>query len=42
MRNLAVDVAIAATRKVLTEQIDERRSAGLVDQAIAELPTKLH
>ena len=42
VREAAVDVAIAATRKLIAE----RRGAGgkgqLVDAAIAELPTRLH
>lgn len=42
VRNTAVDVAIAATRKLFSEKIDAATAASLVDNAIAELPQKLH
>jgi F-type H+-transporting ATPase subunit b len=42
VRNLAVDIAVAATRKILTEQLDEAKTAELVDAAIKEIPGKLH
>ncbi|MBM3573952.1 MAG: F0F1 ATP synthase subunit B [Alphaproteobacteria bacterium] len=42
VRGLAVDIAIASTRKILSDHMDERRSSALVEQAIAELPQKLH
>jgi F-type H+-transporting ATPase subunit b len=42
VRNTAVDVAIAATRKLLTGKMNQAAAAGLVDKAIAELPQKLH
>lgn len=42
VRNTAVDVAISATRKLLADKLDAAGAAGLVDQAIAELPQKLH
>lgn len=42
VRNAAVDVAIAATRRLLSSNMDSASNAGLIDQAIAELPQKLH
>lgn len=42
VRNTAVDVAIAATRQLLSNNLDPASNAGLVDRAIAELPQKLH
>lgn len=42
VRAAAVDVAIAAVRRVLAEDIDAKRRAALVDQAIAALPETLH
>ena len=42
VRNTAVDVAIAATRKLLTDKMDQAAATGLVDKAIAELPQRLH
>ena len=42
VQNTAVDVAIAATRKLLTDRIDAATASGLVDTAISELPQKLH
>ena len=42
VRNTAVDVAIAATRRLLSNKMDAATAAGLVDKAIAELPQKLH
>ena len=42
VRNTAVDLAVSATRKLLEDRIDEKKAAGLVDQAIKELPAKLH
>lgn len=42
VRTVAVDVAIAAVRRVLTEDLDAKRRAALVDQAIAALPETLH
>ena len=42
VRNMAVDLAVSATRKLLEDRIDEKKSAGLIDQAIKELPGKLH
>ena len=42
VRNAAVDIAIAATRNILTTRMDAAASTALVDRAIAELPQKLH
>jgi F-type H+-transporting ATPase subunit b len=42
VKNLAVDVAIAAARQVLADSITAGQAAALVDSAIQELPRKLH
>ncbi len=42
VRDTAVDVALAATRALLREQVGSGRSAALIDEAIAELPKRLH
>lgn len=42
VRALAVDLAVATTRRLLSDSLDGARAAQLVDQAIAELPQKLH
>lgn len=42
VRTLAVDLAVAATRKLIEDNLDGTRANQLVDQAIAELPQKLH
>ena len=42
VRAAAVDIAIAAVRHVLAEDLDAKRRAALVDQAIAALPETLH
>lgn len=42
VRNIAVDIAIAAARRVLAEHIDPARRANLIDDAIAQLPQALH
>ncbi len=42
VRNEAIDVAVAAAERVLAKAIDEQRQAALIDQAIGELPSKLH
>jgi F-type H+-transporting ATPase subunit b len=41
VRAVAIDVAIAAAREVITAQIDERRGATLIDEAIVALPQRL-
>ncbi|MEQ8966488.1 MAG: F0F1 ATP synthase subunit B [Azospirillaceae bacterium] len=42
VRNLAVDVAIRATRQLLADQVDEAKGAALIDDAIKAMPEKLH
>jgi F-type H+-transporting ATPase subunit b len=42
VRNLAVDIAMAATRKVLAESLSAQQAGALVDHAIQQLPGKLH
>jgi F-type H+-transporting ATPase subunit b len=42
VRDTAVDVALSATRALLRDQVGTGRSAALVDEAIAELPRRLH
>jgi len=42
VRDLAVDIAIAATERLLVENMDQARNDRLVNQAIADLPSKLH
>ena len=42
VRNTAVDVAIAALRQLLAKELDAGRRSRLIDDAIAELPRRLH
>jgi F-type H+-transporting ATPase subunit b len=42
VRDTAVDLALGATRALLREQVGSAKSQDLVDQAIAELPRRLH
>jgi len=42
IRGVAVDVAIAATRRILTQRLDGARGGQLIDEAIQALPGKLH
>jgi F-type H+-transporting ATPase subunit b len=42
VRNTAVDVAIAAVREILGKALDAPRKDRLIDDAIAELPQRLH
>ena len=42
VRDAAVDIAAAATRKLLREKVDGAKAAELIDQALAELPKKFH
>lgn len=42
VRDAAVDVALSATRSLLREQVGSGNTQALVDQAIAELPRRLH
>ncbi|KAF0142469.1 MAG: F-type H+-transporting ATPase subunit b [Rhodospirillaceae bacterium] len=41
VRNLAIDIAVAATRRLMAENLDPKRAGALVDQAILELPLRL-
>jgi F-type H+-transporting ATPase subunit b len=41
VRAVAIDVAIAAAREVITAQMDERRGGALIDEAIVSLPQRL-
>jgi F-type H+-transporting ATPase subunit b len=42
VRDTAVDVALSATRALLREQVGGGKAQALVDEAIAELPRRLH
>ena len=42
VRDTAVDVALNATRALLRDQVGQGRSAAQIDEAIAELPRRLH
>jgi F-type H+-transporting ATPase subunit b len=42
VRGVAVDVAIEAVRVLLAETLDQTHGARLIDQAIEELPKRLH
>ena len=42
VRNQAVDVAVAATARLLQDRIDDTKAGALVDDAIRELPSKLN
>lgn len=42
VRNMAVDLAMAALRRALAEDLDAPRRAALIDEAIAALPPTLH
>lgn len=42
IRAVAVDVAISAARRVIADELDQKRGAALIDAAIAELPNQLH
>ena len=42
VRDTAVDLALGATRALLREQVGSGKSLDLVDQAITELPRRLH
>jgi F-type H+-transporting ATPase subunit b len=42
VRDTAVDVALGATRALLREQVGAGKAQALVDEAIAELPRRLH
>jgi F-type H+-transporting ATPase subunit b len=42
VRDTAVDVALTATRSLLREQVGSGRTGALIEEAIAELPRRLH
>jgi F-type H+-transporting ATPase subunit b len=42
VRARMVEIAMAATRRLLVEQIDAKQASALIDSAIDELPKKLH
>ena len=42
VREVAIDVAVAATRRLIAENLDEGKANTLLEDAIAELPGKLH
>jgi F-type H+-transporting ATPase subunit b len=42
VRNIAVDLAIAAVGRVLAQDLDAPRRGALIDEAIAALPPTLH
>ena len=42
VRNLAVDVALTATRNLLRDQVGSAKGTALIEEAIAELPRRLH
>jgi len=42
VRDTAVDVALSATRALLRDQVGAGKAQTLVDEAIAELPRRLH
>jgi F-type H+-transporting ATPase subunit b len=42
VRDLAVDIAVTATEKLLADNLDDARGTALIDKAIAELPNKVH
>lgn len=42
VRNAAVDVALAATRELIEKTLDEDKSKALVEDAIKDLPKRLH
>ena len=42
VRDTAVDAALTATRSLLREQVGSGRTAALIEEAIGELPRRLH
>ncbi|NNG04704.1 MAG: F0F1 ATP synthase subunit B [Inquilinus sp.] len=42
VRAIAVDVSVAAARELIASQLDKNKADGLIDQAINDLPGKLH
>jgi F-type H+-transporting ATPase subunit b len=41
VRNMAVDVAVAAAHRLIAQQVDRKRASALIDDAIEQLPQKL-
>ncbi len=42
VRDMAVDIAVEATRKLLADHLDQAKAAELVDEAVEDLADKLH
>mgnify|MGYP000294844221 CR=1 FL=1 len=42
VRAMSVEVAVAATRSLIADRMDEQKSSGLIDNAISDLSKKLH
>ena len=42
VRGMAVDLAISAATKLITERVDGKDGDALIDKAIGDLPSKLH
>jgi F-type H+-transporting ATPase subunit b len=42
VRNTAIDIAVAAARRLLAENLPAEKAAELIDAAIKDLPTKFH
>ena len=42
VRNTAVDVAVEATRRLLTDTVTGKKADALIDRAVKDLPDKLH
>ena len=42
VRDQAVDIAVAATAKLLADNIDQAKADSLVDEAIRDVGSKLH
>jgi len=42
VRNQAVDLALAASARLMADNLDDERAARLVDEAIKDLPDKMH
>ena len=42
IRSMAVDLAVRATRQLLSENLDPAKAQKLVDDSVKDLPDKLH
>jgi F-type H+-transporting ATPase subunit b len=42
VQRLAADLATAAARQIIAEQIDDKKAAEMIDQTIQDLPNRLH